>query len=146
MFDFLVRAWRDALHLGEDAVAKAGALTTGLIATVLSALTRSVAAAWSTFARVTEDWALTAATWIASVTSLLARIVTFDIPHYAMTAWWWVTHPEQLAEQISWWVVRFLEVNAWTAARYLGEFMTALLLAQLRTFVRVVELILEAVL
>jgi hypothetical protein len=82
-------------------------------------------------------WDLTAGLW---------HVITYDIPHYAMTAWWWVNHPAQLADVLGWHLVRFLEERAWAVAEYLGEFILALLLRNVRRVALLAEHILTAIL
>jgi hypothetical protein len=68
------------------------------------------------------------------------------IPKYAFTAWWWVTHPEQLSDALFWHLVRWLERRAFTAARYLGGFAAALLIHNLRQVLALIEDVIAAVL
>jgi hypothetical protein len=112
----------------------------------LGFLFHDVTAKWSELVQAAEE--LEAGAWMLgrSLWHQLARIVTYDIPHYAMTAWWWVTHQDQLASVLFWWILRYLEERAWTAAQYLGEFFTALALRNLRRFLHLMETILVAVL
>lgn len=82
----------------------------------------------------------------AGVFSALHRLITYDIPHFAMTAWWWITNPHQLASVLYWHVIYWLEQRAWDTGRYLGEFLTSLILHNMRRVAHLLEAILAAVL
>jgi hypothetical protein len=118
----------------------------GAVVGALESLFRNVTGAWDdlvTAARELESsaWHLGRALW-----HQLDRIITYWVPHFAMTAWWWVTHPDQLAHVLYWHTIRYLETYAWQTGRYLGEFATALVVANLRRFTLLVEDIIHAVL
>lgn len=76
----------------------------------------------------------------------LFKIITVYIPEYAQVAWWWVTHPDELAHVLLWHVLKWLEQEAWTAATYLGEFILALLVRNLRRVLLVLETVVAAIL
>lgn len=124
------------------------AITTlfGGLVSLLSGLFGNVKGAWAILAdagRLLED---AARAFGEAVWDRLDAVITHLIPRYAMTAWWWVTHPDRLAEVLAWWVVHWLERNAWTAARYLGEFTLALLRHELRRVADLAETVLAAIL
>lgn len=73
-------------------------------------------------------------------------VLRFWVPHFAVYAWWWVTHPDQLADSLFWYLIRWLEQRAWTVARYLGEFTLALVMHNMRRLALLAEDILHAVL
>jgi hypothetical protein len=105
-----------------------------------------VTSAWDDLLHTAEGietgaWHLGRAVW-----RQFNRVLTYWVPHFAMTAWWWVTHPDQLALVLFWWTLHYLERFAWTAAQYLGEFALALVMRNLRRFLHLAEEILAAVL
>jgi len=114
----------------------------GLIDTVFG----HVYGAWEDLATDLEHAARFAETHALAIYHQLYHIITHDIPLYAYTAYWWVTHPASLAHVLFWHVIRELEDNAFTAARYLGSFLTGLIWHNLRLFISTVEDILDAVL
>jgi hypothetical protein len=76
----------------------------------------------------------------------LRQLVTHDIPVFAQTASWWVSHPDQLARRLFWYLVRMLEDNAFTAARHLGAFLLSLAWHHADDVLKTAEDILDAVL
>lgn len=81
-----------------------------------------------------------------SVYESLRHILTYWIPRYAFTAWWWVTHPASLVQILGWHLVRWMEDNAWDVAHWLGGFAVSLVLRNPRRFARAVEQIIAAIL
>lgn len=146
MLSWLDKIWHDAgAALGAGAHAAADLATRGLAA-ILSWLTGNVSAAWDDLERAAGYEERLLGGWIDDVTGHLVRIITYDIPHYAMTAYWWVTHPAQLADVLGWHLVRFLEDHADQAATYLGRFAISLVLRNTRQLVRLAEHIIVSIL
>jgi hypothetical protein len=108
------------------------------------------------FGRVTTAWHdMTSAAVIleraagefgAAAWGQLHALITHWIPAFAMTAWWWVTHPEQLARTLGWHIVAFLESHAEQAAQYLAMFALHLIRTRLRSLLTVAEHVITAVL
>jgi hypothetical protein len=146
MLSWLRDLWHRAENLGESALSGAASLATGAIAAVLGVLTGNVFAAWQQLEQALRDMETIAGAWTSEITTGVIRLITYDIPHYAMTAWWWVTHPAQLAESLFWHIIRQLEDRAWQAAEYLGEFALALVLRNARRLVLLAEHIITAIL
>ena len=146
MLSWLRDLWRGAEHLGEAALHGAGALATGALAAVLGVLTGNVFAAWQQLERALRYLETVGGSWVEDITSHLIRVITYDIPHFAMTAFWWVTHPDALAEALFWHLVRQLEDRAWQAAEYLGQFALALVTRNAGRLARLAEHIIAAVL
>lgn len=146
MLSWLDRIWHGAEGLIGSGVHAAASLATRGIAAVLSWLTGNVSDAWTDLERAAGYEERELGGWIDDVTGHLWRIITYDIPHYAMTAYWWVTHPADLADVLTWHAVRFLEDHADQAAEYLGRFALALVLRNSRQLVHLAERIIEAVL
>lgn len=116
------------------------------IAGVLDTLFSDVTRAWHDFTHSIALWATEAGRYLDAVYHQLERIITYDLPHFAYTAWWWVTHTAELAEVLFWHLLALLEKYAWTAARYLGAFFLALIWHNLDEFVAVIEYVIDAVL
>lgn len=69
-----------------------------------------------------------------------------DLTKWGYTAWWLVTHPDQLAELLIFHIVASLEAHAWQVARLLGTFTLALIRANLRRIAQLAEDVITAVL
>jgi hypothetical protein len=113
-----------------------------LVAFVFSDVTR----AWDDLLATGHDLELGAWLFGDQVYRKLAEIIRHYIPRFAFTAWWWVTHPASLTEILGWYLLAWLERQAWTAARYLGEFVAALITKNARRVAELAETILAAVL
>jgi hypothetical protein len=128
---------------GADKLARAAAAG---IASVFAYVSGDVSDAWDTLERAADGLEQYLTEVLAEHTRELIRLFTYDIPHFAETAWWWVTHPAQLAEALGWHLVRWLEDNAWTAADYLGQFALALILRNVRRIAHLAEHVITAIL
>lgn len=118
----------------------------GGVAGLLDIIFGHVGRAWDDLATAVGDFAADVRTYVSSVWNELDKIITYYIPHFAMTAWWWVTHPDALAQLLFWYVIKWLEYYAWTAAKYLGEFILALIVRNLRRILLLAETIVTAIL
>lgn len=105
-----------------------------------------VGSAWDDLVTAVKTLAGVVHEYTVSVWQVLHRIMTYYIPVFAMTAWWWVTNPDALAQVLLWHLLKWLEAWAWTVAQYLGEFILALLVRNLRRIALLVETIVAAVL
>lgn len=113
---------------------------------VLDLIFGRVGSAWDELVNSARSVESMIHSYASSVWNVLDRILTYYIPTFAMTAWWWVTNPDALAQVLLWHLVKWLEVWAWSVAQYLGEFILALLVRNLRRVALLVETILAAVL
>lgn len=129
-----------------SAVRAAISFVVGGLTSLLSGLFGLVKEAWGVLALAGGDLERAAQAFGESVWDRLAAVITHLIPRYAMTAWWWVTHPDQLARVLLWWVLHWLEQEAWTAGLYLGEFVLALIRRNVRRVALLAETIIHAVL
>lgn len=120
--------------------------TIGGILSVLNAVTGNVTGAWHELAIAFDALRAGHFELLTTLENVLASIIGHWIPHYAITAWWWVTHPDQLAQQLSLYTVKWLEQQAWTIAPYLGRFVLALIVRNVRRWLPVVEHIITAIL
>jgi hypothetical protein len=118
----------------------------GGIAGVVSLVFHAVTGAWDELTSAAAELENGAHQLGRSLWHKLSEIVGYWIPHFAFTAWWWVTHPDQLARTLLWYLVAALEREAWTAGQYLGEFGLALFTRNLRRFLHVLEHVFTAVL
>lgn len=146
MFDWL-RRFLDSI--GRDigsGVSSAIDWTVQAIGGVLGTITNDVADAWHDF---TGDMAAVAEAvrqFGLEIYRDARRIIGYWIPRYAITAWWWVTHPDELASVLFWHLIKWLEARAWTAGRYLGNFLLAMIVHNVRRLAHLVEEIVAAVL
>ena len=115
------------------------------IAIVLDFIFGNVKGAWGELVTAARDLASGAHVLSSAVWNQLDKIITYYIPFYAYTAWWWVTNLDSLALVLLWHLLKWLEHYAWTAAQYLGEFTLALILRNLRRLALLVETIVTAV-
>lgn len=116
------------------------------ITLVVSMVFHQVTTAWDTFWRAARELEAGAFRFARATYRRIEELLHYWIPHFAVTAWWWVTHPDQLASVLFWHLLRWAEVRAWTAGRYLGDFALAVITHQLRRVLWLAEHILAAVL
>lgn len=146
MFDWLTHTARSVWHgVTSDVSSFVHGVLAGLVG-LLTTLFAHVTGAWDDLERAAHDLEVGAKLYGESLWRKLSEIVGYWIPHFAYTAWWWVTHPSALAETLTWHIVAWLERNAWVAGRYLGEFTLALLARNPRRIARLAETIVTAVL
>lgn len=127
-----------------------------IAALIRAGLSGIAAAVEFVFTDVTREWtqlvndARGFARWTGEhargIYNALHEILTYWIPRYAFTAWWWVTHPASLVSILGWHIVRWLEDNAWDVAHWLGGFVTAVILRNPRRVAHAVEQIIAAIL
>lgn len=115
------------------------------LAFILDFIFGNVKGAWNALVDAYHDVVTGVHTFVSAVWNQLNLIITHYIPMYAFTAWWWVTHLDDLANVLLWHLLKWLEHYAWTAALYLGEFLLALILRNIRRLALLVETILTAV-
>ena len=118
----------------------------GGIAGVLDFIFGAVKGAWNELATQVANLATLTHGWVSEVWKTFDLIITYYIPKYAMEAWWWVTTPLALSEVLLYYVLHWLEQEAWTVAQYLGEFALALVLRELKRFLLLAEAIVAAIL
>jgi hypothetical protein len=118
----------------------------GGIGAIVQLVFGDVTGAWREFTEAAEALAHEVEEHAAAVVTALTRIITVDIPRYAMTAWWWVTNPHELADVLFWHVIYWLEQRADQAAQYLGEFALHLITRNTSAVLKLLETILDAVL
>lgn len=116
------------------------------IAAVIDTVFGHVLAGWKELARWAETAAHLEDKMLAELFKHVWQIVTHDIPAWAWTAWWWVTHPDKLAAVLFWHLIRLLEDNAWIVAGILGKFVLALILRNARRVAGALEQIVTAIL
>lgn len=75
----------------------------------------------------------------------LSPIVNW-VTHEGATAWYYFTHLDDFAELLFWYLIHKLEKYAWDAARLLGQFFLALIVANLVQFITLIEDVINAVL
>lgn len=116
------------------------------IASLFGTISGNVSDAWHDF--TAHIWALYegAKTFGENVLHAFSDIFNYWIPKVAWPAFWYVTHPDELASVLFWYLIKWLERRAWTAAKYLGEFALALILRNVHRIALLVEDILAAVL
>lgn len=175
VFGLVGDAWRGMLGAGEWLAGNIGAFA-GEVSSWIWHIIRKIVpflAAWITrvwndllrLLRAVEAWA-----WreIRAVEQLAVRLVD-DVRQWAYrdiwlpltaaadwlrthliqwgyTAWWYVTHPAQLAALLGDPLVDWLEANSWSVARRLGSFTLALVLHNTRRLASTVEDIVAAIL
>lgn len=116
------------------------------ILSVLDGLTGNVTGAWHELAVAFDALRAGHFELLTALENVFMSIIGHWIPHYAITAWWWVTHPDQLAEQLVFYVVKWLEREAWTIAPYLGKFLLALVVKNVPRLLPLIESIVAAIL
>jgi hypothetical protein len=146
MLGWLSGIIRKGVHLLGEGAGDLGSLALQGITAVVSFIFGDVGSAWDDMVTAWHYLQQVGSALDGHVVAALIRLITYDIPHYAMQAFWWVTHPAQLAETLGWHLVRFLEDNAWTAAGYLGKFILALILRNAGRVARLAEDIITAIL
>lgn len=146
MINWLRSIWQDITG-GVSAAIQAfvNAIVSG-ICWVLDFIFGNVKGAWSGLAGAWKDSVGAIKSQGEALYDALAKVFGYYIPTFAMTAWWWVTHPGDLALVMFWWTVHWLEHFAWDAGHYLGEFTLALLLRNIQRVALMVETIVAAVL
>lgn len=112
---------------------------------VVSTVFHQVTSAWDSLASSTAAFSRDLAGFADVVFHQLWRVITYYIPHYAIYAWWWITHPEQLAERLFWYIVKALERHAWAATQVMGKFVLNLIHHNVRHLAAVMEDIITAV-
>jgi hypothetical protein len=75
-----------------------------------------------------------------------ADLIWHDLLKWGWTAWWWITHPEELAGFLFWHIIHWLEFYAWEAGKRLGTFGLSLVRHNLHRFLILVEDVISAVL
>ena len=120
------------------------ALVSG-IALVLDFIFGNVKGAWGELVTAAHEFVTGAHILGAAIWNQIDKIVTYYIPFYAYTAWWWVTNLDSLALVLLWHLLKWLEHYAWTAAQFLGEFTLALVLRNIRRLALLVETIVAAI-
>lgn len=68
-----------------------------------------------------------------------------DLKLWGYTAWYYITHPDLLAETLIFSIATSLEKHAWELAEKLGEFAVSLVMANLKRFLSLIETIISAV-
>jgi hypothetical protein len=116
------------------------------IAGVVSVVFHAVTSAWDEFWQACRELEAGAFRFARAAYRRIDELLRYWIPHFAITAWWWVTHPSELASVLFWHLIRWAEVRAWTAGRYLGNFVLAVIVHQLRRVLWLAEHVLAAVL
>lgn len=118
----------------------------GGLASLLDTIFGNVDGAWHDLASAFDDAEGVIKHFTSAVFGHLWQIVTHDIPVFAQTAYWWVTHPGDLANVLFWHLMRALENQAWQVAQWLGEFITATLVRNIRQVAALAETVLAALL
>lgn len=113
-----------------------------LAAQIVQAVTDLAATAWR--------WVQDAIGWIVqNIYTPLANAVADlvdKMTRWAYTAWFYVTHPDALAQVIFWALWGVFARNAYSVARYVGEWALRLILTQTISSVQLVEQIVSDVL
>lgn len=116
------------------------------IAGVMSTVFHQVTSAWDDYYRAARTFADGAFKFARNVFRMIERIVTYWIPHYAIYAWWWITHPDKLAARLGWHIVSWIERESWAVAGRLGKFTLHLITRNARHVAALMEEIVTAVL
>lgn len=146
MLNWLLGAIGGWLSSVGSAVANFVRTVVGGLASILDIIFGRVGSAWDDLASTVRSFEGLVHSYASSVWNQLDKILTYYIPTFAMTAWWWVTNPDALAQVLLWHVIKWLEYYAWTAAQYLGEFVLALVVRNLKRLALLAETIIAAVL
>lgn len=64
---------------------------------------------------------------------------------WGYTAWWWITHPDQLARALLGWLIVAAEDAFWAIAAPVGSFALRIVIANTQRFVQLLETIITAV-
>lgn len=116
------------------------------IASVIEFVFGDVTRAWTNLVHTGRDFADSVIRHAEELYRWINRIITYYIPRFAYTAWWWVTHPDSLVQVLGWYIVSWLESKADQVAYYLGGFLLSLMLRNMRDVARLAERIISAVL
>lgn len=116
------------------------------LAGLFGQVTTDVSGAWDDLTANLDALATGHKSLLTELLGKLEQIVKHWIPRYAITAWWWIEHPDQLAQRLLWFLLHQLERYAWTAGKYLGRFTLALLTRNVRHVAALAEEIITAVL
>lgn len=146
MLDWLRRFVESAAGLVPSPVADLVQWSVQAIGGLLGTVTFNVADAWHNLTIMFDAVRAAHDLFGTSVLGQLEKLITYYIPHFAITAWWWVTHPEQLARVLLWYLVHEMERQAWTIGKYLGEFVLAILAHNSRRVAILLEDIITAIL
>lgn len=76
----------------------------------------------------------------------LADLLWRDLLKWGWTAWWWITHPADLAKMLLAYLIKAAEDAFWSVATPAGTFALRLVLANARRFAILIEDIVRAVL
>lgn len=96
-------------------------------------------------------WSWIQALWHRVVTDVwdplkkYADLIWHDLLKWGWVAWWWITHPQNLAGLLFWHIIGWLEHYAWEASKRLGTFGLALVRNNLHRFLILIEDIVAAV-
>lgn len=74
-----------------------------------------------------------------------ADLIWHDLLKWGWVAWWWITHPENLAGFLFWHIINWLEFYAWQVGKRLGTFGLSLVRNNLHRFLILAEDIISAV-
>jgi hypothetical protein len=103
--------------------------------------------------RLTADvvhWLTSLRRWIVREiwNPLVARAeqIWDDLVKWGYTAWWYITHPADLAKLLLWPLAKAVEDNSWSLGGILGTFGLTLVLRNARRFAQLVEHIMTAIL
>jgi len=113
LLSWLDNLWHSAIRGLGDIAGTVTRLAVQGVASVVSYVFGTVSGAWDELERASSYLDRLLGDWMDQVTSHLVHLITVDIPQYAQTAWWWVTHLADLAKVLFWYLVRELEDNAW---------------------------------
>lgn len=146
MLDWIDRFLHSIESLIPNPVKDAIQWTVSAIASVFGSITGNVSDAWHDFTGFLAALAESARMLATSVYDGFADLFTFWIPKVAYPAFWWVTHPDEFASVLLWHLIKWLEHYAWTAAKYLGDFILALVVHHVRPLVHLFEDVLTSIL
>lgn len=146
MPDWLRAAIDAAERLVPSPVLDVISFTAAALGAIFGSLTGNVSDAWHELAVAFDVLRGVHFDWSGDLLGVLERIILHWIPRYAITAWWWLTHPLELGRILVLYVVHWLEQEAWTIAPYLGKFTLALIVRNIRRILPLVEAIVTAVL
>jgi hypothetical protein len=146
VFSWLAGLGRRAYHDVTGFVGSAAhAVASGLVG-LLSLLFGHVTGAWDDFTRAMGDFRKTVEDYCREAWRKAEEVIRYWIPHFAYTAWWWVTHPDQFAHVLLYHLVAWAEREAYTLARHLGEFGLHYVRHNVRRLAHLAEAVIAAVL
>lgn len=122
-FNYAVELWRDAISYAARGLAALEHL------------------AWSWIQYVLK-WAYDNI-WLPLIK--YADAIWRDLLKWGYTAWWWITHPTELATVLLDYLIAAAEAAFWRIAAPVGTFALRLVVANLRRFVGLLETIITAV-